>query len=197
LIRAWADVAAGPLAAFQPDHVLFSYHGLPERQVRALDRTGRHCLAAPDCCDAIGPANARCYRAHCFATTRALREALGLDPRTSSVAFQSRLGRTPWIRPFTDEVLPELAARGVKRLAVLCPSFVADCLETLEEIGIRAREQWRSAGGEELMLAPCPNAHPTWVGAVAETLRATQAESTRSPAASPDASASDTETPAT
>ncbi|MGH0031676.1 MAG: ferrochelatase [Myxococcota bacterium] len=173
-IRAFADLARPALEAFRPDHVLLSYHGLPERQVRALDPTGSHCLASDDCCDAIGPANARCYRAHCFATTRALRAALDLSPERSSLSFQSRLGRTPWIRPFTDEVLPELAAQGVKRLAVLCPAFVADCLETLEEIGIRAREQWHELGGEELCLVPCPNAHPTWVAAVADTVRAAQ-----------------------
>ena len=87
------------------------------------------------------------------------------------VDFQSRLGRTPWIRPYTDERLPELAAGGVRRLAVLCPSFVADCLETLEEIGIRARDQWRAAGGEDLLLVPSLNAHPTWVTTLAALLR--------------------------
>jgi len=170
-VAAVAAVAAPRLAELRPDHVLFSYHGLPERQVRAADRSGRHCLADPGCCDAIGAANARCYRAHCFATTRAVAGALGLASDAHSTSFQSRLGRTPWIRPFTDEVLPRLAARGVRRLAVLCPSFVADCLETLEEIGIRAADQWRALGGVALRLVPSLNAEPVWVRAVADWVR--------------------------
>ena len=121
------------------------------------------------------------------------------DRQRTSTSFQSRLGRTPWIRPYTDFVLPELAAAGVRRLAILCPSFVADCLETIEEIGIRARDQWRGLGGEELLRVDCPNAHPTWVEAVARLMLHTNgtAASVRDAAASPEASASDTETPAT
>jgi len=173
-LGAVAEVAHGPLAGFRADHVLFSFHGLPERQVRRSDPTpGGWCLARPDCCERPAPAHRRCYRAQCVATARALAERLGLAPAAWSYAFQSRLGRTPWIRPFTDEALPALAARGVRRLAVACPSFVADCLETLEEIGIRARAQWRALGGDELLLLPCPNAHPTWVDAVAALVRRT------------------------
>lgn len=170
-LGAWEAVAAPELAAFGPDHVLFSYHGLPERHVRRSDPGGRHCLVSDRCCDAIGPANRRCYRAQCFATTRALAARLGLRTEEHSTAFQSRLGRTPWIRPFTDEALPALAARGVRRLAVVCPSFVADCLETLEEIGLRARDQWAGLGGEELLLVPSLNAHPAWVAALERMLR--------------------------
>jgi protoporphyrin/coproporphyrin ferrochelatase len=170
-VAALASVARPHLAELRPDHVLFSYHGLPERQVRAADRSGRHCLASAACCDAIGAANARCYRAHCFATTRAVAAALGLAADAHSTSFQSRLGRTPWIQPFTDEVLPRLAARGVRRLAVLCPSFVADCLETLEEIAIRAAEQWRGLGGVALRLVPSLNAEPVWVRTVADWIR--------------------------
>ncbi len=170
-IAAVARLAAPRLAAFGPDHVLVSYHGLPERQVRAGDEGGAHCLASPDCCDAIGVANRSCYRAHCFATTRALAGALGLAREKHSTAFQSRLGRTPWIRPFTDEQLPLLAAQGVRRLAVLCPSFVADCLETLEEIGIRARAAWESLGGEAFELIPCLNADPAWARTIADWMR--------------------------
>jgi ferrochelatase len=166
-VNAWAAVARPELEAFGPDHVLFSYHGLPERQIRAADPTGSHCLARADCCDTVGAANRRCYRAHCFATSRALAAALGLAAGSHGTAFQSRLGRTPWILPHTDRVLPELAAAGRRRLAVLCPSFVADCLETLEEIGIRAREQWRALGGDELHLVPSLNAHPVWVETLA------------------------------
>ncbi len=171
-IEAIADVARPRLAAFDPDHVLLSYHGLPERQVRRSDASGSHCLAKEGCCDGIADANRHCYRAQCFATSRALVAALSLGEGQVSTSFQSRLGRTPWIRPFTDERLPELAAQGVRRLAVLCPSFVADCLETLEEIGIRGRDQWTELGGEALELVPCVNASPAWVGWVADRVRA-------------------------
>jgi len=154
-----------------PDHLLISFHGLPERQVRRSDPTGAHCLASSACCDVIGPMNRFCYRAHCLATARGLADALRLRDEHWTMSFQSRLGRTPWLRPYTDEVLPELRARGVERLAVICPSFVADCLETVEEIGIRARAQWLALGGEELVLIPCLNAHPLWVEVLAGWIR--------------------------
>jgi len=170
-IEAAADTARQRMAGFRPDHVLFSYHGLPERQIRRGDPSGTHCLERDDCCRELGPKNRSCYRAQCAATTRALAEALDLPSESISMSFQSRLGRTPWIGPYTDHVLPELAARGVKRLAVLCPSFVADCLETLEEVGIRGRAQWREAGGDELLLVPCVNAHPRFVSAIADLAR--------------------------
>ncbi len=198
-VRAWRDVAAPALAEFRADHVLFSYHGLPEHQIRAADRSGSHCLAGPGCCTTPHAAHRFCYRAQCTATTAALAGALGLDPARLSTSFQSRLGRRPWIRPYTDLVLPELAAKGVRRLAILCPSFAADCLETIEEIGIRAREQWRELGGEELLLVDCPNSHPTWVEAVAQLVLHAKgiAVSAREAAANPDASESETLTPAT
>lgn len=170
-IGAFTAVAKPQLDAFRPDYVLFSYHGLPERQLRALDASGAHCLESEHCCDTIGEVNRRCYRAQCVATTRALANTLGLEEGAHSLSFQSRLGRTPWIQPYTDHVLPELAEAGVKRLAVLCPAFVADCLETLEEIAIRAREQWLALGGEELLLVPSLNADPAWVDGVVAMLR--------------------------
>lgn len=170
-IEAFTLVARRHLEPFRADYVLFSYHGLPERHVLKSDPSGRHCLQTPTCCDHIVPENRYCYRAHCFATTRALVANLGLAPERHSVSFQSRLGRTPWVKPYTDLVLPELARAGHKRLAVLSPAFVADCLETVEEIGIRAREQWRSLGGEELLLVPSLNAEPTWVQTVARLVR--------------------------
>ncbi len=170
-IDALAAVARPDLEAFRPDHLLLSYHGLPERQIRRSDESGAHCLTRAGCCDALGPRNRHCYRAQCMATSRALVAALGWPAERSTTAFQSRLGRTPWIRPYTDQVMPELAQRGVRRLAVLCPSFVADCLETLEEIGIRGREQWLEAGGEALCLVPCVNAAPPFVEAVAGWIR--------------------------
>jgi len=170
-VAAWVENARPALAAFRPDHVLFSYHGLPERQVRAADPSGHHCLASEGCCAVIEAVNRRCYRAQCFATTRAIAAGLALADDRHSSAFQSRLGRTPWIRPYTDLVLDALAAQGAKRVAVLCPAFVADCLETLEEIGLRAEARWRERGGEALALVPSLNAQPRWVRAVAELLR--------------------------
>jgi len=164
-----ADLARA--AAAEADHVLFSFHGVPERHVKASDFSGAHCLSSPGCCDSIQLANRSCYRAQCQATARALAAALALPAERWSVSFQSRLGRTPWIRPFTDEVVPELARRGVRRLAVLCPSFTADCLETLEEIGIRAKEDFLAAGGESLSLVPCVNADPAWAEGVADMAR--------------------------
>lgn len=197
-VAAWAGVAAPALAAFRPDHVLFSYHGLPERQIRAADPSGRHCLASAECCAVLGAENRNCYRAQCHATTRDLARALALPPERHSTAFQSRLGPTRWIEPYTDVELPRLAGAGVRRLAVLCPAFVADCLETLEEIGMRAREQWQGLGGDDLLLVPSLNADRRWVAYAAERLR-TAAQSLRSDsaAASPDASESATPTPAT
>jgi ferrochelatase len=168
-VDAVAGVSREALSGFDADFVLFSYHGLPERQVRAAD-PGTRCLALDDCCASLHEANRHCYRAQCFATTRALVTALALAPETYSTAFQSRLGRTPWIQPFTDRVLPQLAQRGVRRVAVVCPSFPADCLETLEEIGIRAAEQWRGLGGEALVAVPAPNSRPGWVRGVADLL---------------------------
>ena len=170
-LDAFADVGRPVLAEARPDHVLFSFHGLPERQVRKSDPTGAHCLQRADCCDVQMPANCWCYRMQCFFTARALAQRLGLEPGKWTVTFQSRLGRTPWIRPYTDLVIPELAQKGVKRLAVFCPAFVADCLETLEEIGIRAKDQFLQHGGEALTLVPSLNAHPSWVRGLTKMLR--------------------------
>jgi ferrochelatase len=163
-LAAFAAVAAPALAQARPDHVLFSFHGLPERQIQKSDPSGSHCLRDASCCNAITDINKNCYRAQCYFTARELASRLGVTDYT--VCFQSRLGRTPWITPHTDVLLDELAKQGKKRLAVLCPAFVADCLETLEEIGMRAREQFKAAGGDELTLVPSLNATPAWIDAV-------------------------------
>jgi ferrochelatase len=163
-IAAFVQVAQPILSEFRPDHVLFSFHGLPERQVVKTDRGGAICLKTASCCDDLR--NPNCYRAQSFATARALAPQLGLTPDRYTVCFQSRLGRTPWIHPYTDHVIDQLGRDGIKRLAVMCPAFVADCLETVEEIGIRARAQFKAAGGEELVLVPSLNATAPWVDAV-------------------------------
>jgi ferrochelatase len=162
-LAAWAEVARPALAEARPDHVLFSFHGLPERQIKKS--CDERCLT-DGCCERQMPT---CYRAQCFATARALAERLAITDFT--VCFQSRLGRTPWITPHTDVLLDELPKRGIKRLAVMCPAFVADCLETLEEIGLRARAQFKAAGGDELVLIPSLNATPAWIDAVATIAR--------------------------
>ncbi len=148
------------------DQVLFSFHGLPERHMRKADPTGHHCLTAPNCCEMPSVAHKTCYRAQCFKTVRDFVASAGIPASRYSVSFQSRLGREPWMRPYTDEVLVRLAESGVRRLLVLCPAFVADCLETLEEIGMRGRDAFLQAGGTELTLVPCMNEHPKWIDAL-------------------------------
>lgn len=174
-LSAFTQVARPVLEASRAEHVIFSFHGLPERQIRKSDPSRRHCLASPDCCDRLQIVNRSCYRAQCFFTAHALADRLGLGRQKYTISFQSRLGRTPWIRPYTDLLVPELARGGIRRLAVMCPAFVADCLETLEEIGIRARDSFKAAGGEELTLIPSLNCHPAWVRAVADMARSTAA----------------------
>ncbi len=170
-IRAFAGTARPVLARLRPDRVLMSYHGLPERQVRRADPTGSRCLASADCCDRLQDANRNCYRAQCFETSRRLAAALGLESGRWQITFQSRLGRTPWIRPYTDLTLAALPGAGVKRVAVMSPAFVADCLETLEEIAIRGKETFLKAGGEAFELVPSLNAGPAWVDTVVDLVR--------------------------
>ncbi len=170
-LESWARITGPELQAFGADHVLFSFHGLPEDQIRDSDPARGHCLASADCCASPGASLRRCYRAQCFATAQGLTESLDLEASGTTVSFQSRLGPRPWIQPFSDEVLPDLQAQGVKRLAVFCPSFVADCLETLEEIGIRLSQQWADLGGEALWAAPCPNGDRRFAAAVAGWIR--------------------------
>lgn len=170
-LRAWAAVATPQLEEFQPDHVLFSFHGLPERQIRKGDISSAHCLVKPGCCDSIVPENNACYRRQCFETARGIAEAIGLPDDLYSVSFQSRLGREPWLQPYTDQTIAMLADNGLGRLAVLCPAFVADCLETLEEIGIGGKKTFLDHGGKEYVQVSCPNAHPGWVEAFAEIIR--------------------------
>ncbi|QZI71741.1 ferrochelatase [Pseudomonas protegens] len=159
--------SARPYLAQEHDHLLLSFHGLPERHLTKLDPTGQHCFKDADCCrNASAQVLATCYRAQCMRTASALAEHLGLAQGSWSVSFQSRLGRAKWIEPYTEARLDELAKQGVKKLMVMCPAFVADCIETLEEIGDRGREQFREAGGEELVLIPCLNDDPQWAQAL-------------------------------
>jgi ferrochelatase len=154
------------------DHVLFSFHGLPVHQVQKTDPTGAHCHQQADCCAALCEANRMCYRAQSHQTAKQLAQALGLKPQAWSIAFQSRLTKVPWIEPHTDKVLVSLAASGVRHLAVMCPSFVADCLETLEEIDIRGRADFLAAGGEVFTFVPCLNARPDWIRSLSQWIKA-------------------------
>lgn len=148
------------------DHLLFSFHGLPERHLRKADPTGCHCLQSLDCCQKPSPAHATCYRAQCFKTVAAFVKKAGIPEAKYSVAFQSRLGKDPWLKPYTDHELAKFPAQGIKNLLVLCPAFVADCLETLEEIGMRGRETFLEAGGKQFAQIPCLNEHPLWLEAL-------------------------------
>jgi ferrochelatase len=165
-VEARAEVAR-PFLTPMPERVFFSFHGLPERQIRKSDPSGSHCLVRADCCATVGPANRHCYRAQCHAAARLLAERLGVPEEERIVCFQSRLGRSPWLSPATDEVLAAEARRGVRH-AVIIPAFVADCLETLEELAIRGAEIWRRNGGETLQVVPALNADDRFAEAVVE-----------------------------
>lgn len=153
------------------DHVLFSYHGVPGRHIRKSDTTGVHCLKVADCCNVASAAHKTCYRHQAFVTTRLIAEQLQLPKEKYSISFQSRLGKG-WLEPFTDVRLEEMPNEGIKKLLVLCPAFVSDCLETLEEIEERGKETFMEAGGESFAMIPCLNTHPAWVKTIAGWLDA-------------------------
>jgi protoporphyrin/coproporphyrin ferrochelatase len=166
-IRAYAVKLKPVLEREKPDHVVMTFHGLPVRHVKHTDRSGgRHCMAAANCCAVISEVNRDCYRAQSFATAKALAEAVGLSRDQYSVSFQSRLGRAEWIPPDTEHVIKSLAEKGMKKLAVICPSFVADCLETIEEMGERGAELFKESGGTEFHLIDCLNSDSDWAEAV-------------------------------
>lgn len=148
------------------DHLLFSYHGIPERHLRKSDPTACHCLQVENCCEVASPAHATCYRAQCLATTAAFVKLAGVPQPKYSVSFQSRLGKDPWLKPYTDYELVRLAQEGKKKMLVICPAFVSDCLETIEEIGMRGCEDFLKASGKEFTRIPCMNEHPLWIDAL-------------------------------
>lgn len=148
------------------DHILFSYHGVPGRHIMKSDITGCHCLKTENCCQVASPAHAFCYRHQTFTTTKLVTEKLGIPANKFSISFQSRLGKG-WLEPFTDIRLEEMPKEGIKKLLILCPAFVSDCLETLEEIEERGKETFMEAGGESYTMIPCLNVEPLWV----ETLK--------------------------
>ena len=158
---------------FPAEKLLFSYHGIPEHQCTKSDTSGgKHCFQSSDCCESLVAANRHCYKAHCHATTRAVVERLGLNKDDYEIVFQSRLTKVPWLKPYADLRINELGQQGVKTLQVVCPSFICDCLETLEEIEIRAVEDFQENGGEDLKLIPCLNSEDYWVDALKRMLEA-------------------------
>ncbi len=169
-IDALADAAA-PHLQDGYDTLVFSYHGVPERHLRKSDPSHAHCLAVPDCCHCAHPAHATCYRHQCVRTMELLIERLGIPREKTVLAFQSRLGRDPWLTPQTDVTVERLGHEGKKKVLVICPSFVTDCLETLEEVAEGCQETFEEAGGEHLKLVPCLNENTKWIDFLAGRCR--------------------------
>ncbi|MBB2151853.1 ferrochelatase [Pedobacter gandavensis] len=163
------DTFAENAQKYQPesyDQILFSFHGLPERQLKKCDHTGQHCLKKDDCCSTLTDVNKFCYSAQCHDTARLIAKKLNIPAEKYSVCFQSRLGKEPWVQPYTSDVLKALAEKGKKRLLVFCPAFVADCLETLYEVSVEYHEEFRALGGEEVQLVASLNDDPKFIDAL-------------------------------
>lgn len=141
------------------EHLVFSFHSLPELHMRRVEG----CYVTENCCDRANACELNCYRAQCLRTAKDLAQFLKFPEGRWTASFQSRLGPTKWIRPSTNEIIDKLLADGVKRVVVACPSFVTDCLETLEEVGLDMRERFLKAGGESFRCVPCLNADPEWI----------------------------------
>ena len=169
-IQALVD-SAMPHMEEDDDLLLFSYHGIPERHVQKTDPSHAHCLVRDDCCETPHPCHATCYKHQCLATTKAFLEKSGIPKEKAAISFQSRLLRDPWLGPYTDFELKRFGKEGIKKIKVMCPAFVTDCLETLEEIGMRGVEEFTEAGGESLTLVPCMNAHPSWISFLSNRIR--------------------------
>ena len=167
-IQAWCERAKQyVLSAY--DHLLFSFHGLPERQIRAADAQG-HCLMG-QCCQTFRQHNIFCYRGQCDATARAIGEQLGLGEKDYTICFQSRLGKDPWIKPYTMDSLHHCLSKGYRRLLVFCPSFVCDCLETIDEVAYEYGHAFKQLGGEELQLVEGLDSHPAWIQALCSLIK--------------------------
>lgn len=152
------------------DLLLFSYHGIPERHVKKTDPSGKHCLKCENCCDTPSPVHSVCYRHQVKRTTELVTKKIGISPEKSMFAFQSRLGSDAWLQPYTAKTLQELPKQGIKKLVIVSPAFVSDCLETLEEIHEEGKEIFMEAGGESYTTIPCLNTRPDWVKAISKIL---------------------------
>lgn len=160
-LEAFANNGKALMEKQEYDHVIFSYHGLPERHIKK-GSVGKQCQLST-CCNVLSEKNRYCYRAQCFYTTRQLAERLGLKEGGYTTTFQSRLGKDPWIKPYTDEVLKELPGKGIKKVLVYSPAFVSDCLETTMEVGEEFKEGFLEAGGEIWDLVPSLNDSQAWI----------------------------------
>ncbi len=167
-IKVLSQSIANGLKDFGYDHILFSYHGIPERHIRKSDPTKFHCKIDGSCCKINSVAHNTCYRHQCYDTTELVKAYLGLPEEKVSVSFQSRLAGDPWLKPYTDFEFERLAKEGKKRLAVITPAFVSDCLETLEEIAMEGKHQFQEAGGEQYIHVPCLNDNDDWVAVMAD-----------------------------
>jgi ferrochelatase len=162
-IKAMSNNIAHHLKGFDYDHILFSYHGIPERHIKKSDPTKSHCKIDGSCCERNSVAHYTCYRHQCFETTKAIAKELELKEGTWSNSFQSRLLKDPWLKPYTDFELEKFPEMGKKKLAVITPAFVSDCLETLEEIAMEGEEHFFKAGGTDYKHIPCLNDSDEWV----------------------------------
>ncbi|MGI4832855.1 MAG: ferrochelatase [Janthinobacterium lividum] len=172
-IASFAQRGRAEMAKHAYDHIVFSYHGIPERHV--LKGSFKDYCQLGKCCNSYNKNNRYCYRAQCFATSRLLAQALELSENQYTVSFQSRLQsrlRDPWLQPYTDEVIKEMPANGIKNVLAFSPAFVADCLETTIEVGMEFKELFEAAGGAHWQLVPSLNSEPYWVDAVAAMIRA-------------------------
>ena len=166
-IKNLADSIAKSLEGFDYDHLLFSYHGIPERHIRKTDVTKSHCQINASCCVTPSPAHEFCYRHQCFETTRQVVELLNIPKEKYSETFQSRIAGDKWLEPYTDVEINKMPGKGIKKLAVVTPAFVVDCLETLEEIAMEASHQFKEHGGEEFLAVPCLNDNEDWMQTLA------------------------------
>lgn len=145
------------------EHLLFSYHGVPERHIRKRDVTRSHCKIDGSCCETPSKAHEFCYRHQCYEVTRLVAEKLKIKEDTYSTSFQSRLGFDPWLQPYTDRTIERLGKQGIKNMAIVTPAFVSDCLETLEEIAMEGKDIFKEMGGVEFTTVPCLNDSDEWV----------------------------------
>lgn len=156
------------LKILNPEHLLFSYHGVPERHIKKSDITKSHCKIDGSCCNTPSPAHEFCYRHQCYETTKLVATQLNLKESTYSTSFQSRLGKDPWLQPYTDKTIDNFAKNNIKNLAVVTPAFVSDCLETLEEIGMEAKQSFIKNSGEKFNTVPCLNDDENWAKTISK-----------------------------
>lgn len=175
-IKVLSESIAAGLKDFDYDHILFSYHGIPERHIRKSDPTKFHCKIDGSCCGVNSVAHNTCYRHQVYETTALVKNYLGLSEEKISTSFQSRLAGDPWLKPYTDYEFERLAKEGKKKLAVVTAAFVSDCLETLEEIAMEGKEQFEEAGGEHYKHIPCLNDNDGWVAVMAKWVNTWQAK---------------------